>query len=236
MSSHLTGSHRRSGADNGSRERHHSRTKDTNPSAAGNNQADYNNTATSGGHGGSRSRGHQSSENQVKEAIIDLYLKVKIRSKDEIDLIEPQELTDERSRLRNLSSLNILGYLKTKFEDLMQIRLEEEKDAPTGRDRHHGPGRFDVNNGAASEFTSTFHSLDLPPEEYETQLQDYEAEVRNHIKVEQQLKLHIEVLQEKIDDLEKEKKEWDAKAEARSLKEKAAVEKKLKHSFQKLME
>jgi len=56
--------------------------------------------------------------------------------------------------------------------------------------------------------------------------------VRNHIKVEQQLKLHIEVLQEKIDDLEKEKKEWEAK----TTKEKAVLEKKLKNSFQKLMD
>lgn len=126
-------------------------------------------------------------------------------------MIEPQELTDERSRLRNLSSLTILAYIKTKFEDLMQLRLEEEKDAGSGKNKH-GPGRFDVNNGATSEFTSTFHSLDLPPEEYEQQLQDYEAEVRNHIKVEQQLKLHIEVLQEKIDDLEKEKKEWETRS------------------------
>ena len=81
-------------------------------------------------------------------------------------MIEPQELTDERSRLRNLSSLTILAYIKTKFEDLMQLRLEEEKDAGSGKNKH-GPGRFDVNNGATSEFTSTFHSLDLPPEEYE---------------------------------------------------------------------
>ena len=36
-------------------------------------------------------------------------------------------------------------------------------------------------------------------------MQLYESEVRNHIKCEQQLKLHIEVLQEKIDELEKEK-------------------------------
>lgn len=56
--------------------------------------------------------------------------------------------------------------------------------------------------------------------------------MRNHIKVEQQLKLHIEVLQEKIDDLEKEKKEWEAK----TTKEKAVLEKKLKNSFQKLMD
>ena len=50
--------------------------------------------------------------------------------------------------------------------------------------------------------------------------------------MEQQLKLHIEVLQEKIDDLEKEKKEW----EVRATKEKAQLEKKLKSSFQKSLE
>ena len=49
----------------------------------------------------------------------------------------------------------------------MQLNLEEEKDDPkSGRGRHHGLGRFD-NNGAASELTSTFHSIDLPPVEYE---------------------------------------------------------------------
>ena len=114
----------------------------------------------------------------------------------------------------------------------MQLRLEEDKDAKTSGRNKHAHGRFGQDNGGTSEFTSTFHSIDLPPEEYETQLQDYEAEVRNHIKVEQQLKLHIEVLQEKIDDLEKEKKEWEAK----TTKEKAVLEKKLKNSFQKLMD
>ena len=104
-------------------------------------------------------------------------------------MIEPQERQDERSRLRNLSSLTILAYIKTKFEDLMQLRLEEEKENGSSKNRPGGGGghrnHFDQAVGAASEFTSTFHSIDLPPEEYETQLQDYEAEVRNHIKVEQ---------------------------------------------------
>ena len=36
-------------------------------------------------------------------------------------------------------------------------------------------------------------------------LQKYEAEVRNHIKIEQQLKLHIECIQDKLDDIEKNK-------------------------------
>ena len=56
-----------------------------------------------------------------------------------------------------------------------------------------------------SSLSSTFKSLDLPPKEYEQQLQQYEFEVRNHIKVEQQLKLHIEVLQDKIEEMEKER-------------------------------
>ena len=40
----------------------------------------------------------------------------------------------------------------------------------------------------------SFVSLDEPPKDYEMILQKYEAEVRNHIKIEQQLKLHIECL------------------------------------------
>jgi len=79
MSSHLTGAHRRSGAENNSRERHNSRTKESSNGGGTNNStaADYN-AATAGGH--SRARGQHSNENQVKEAIIDLYLKVKIRT------------------------------------------------------------------------------------------------------------------------------------------------------------
>ena len=74
--------------------------------------------------------------------------------------------------------------------------------------------------------SSTFKSIDLPPKEYEQQLQQYEAEVRNHIRVEQQLKLHIEVLNEKIEEFEKEKEELrlqitnDYKQNEKKLKEK----------------
>lgn len=56
--------------------------------------------------------------------------------------------------------------------------------------------------------------------------------MRNHIKVEQQLKLHIEVLQEKIEDLEKEKLKFDEKL----AKEKLLVEKKLKTGYQKIVD
>ena len=48
--------------------------------------------------------------------------------------------------------------------------------------------------------------MDDPPKDYEVMLQKYEAEVRNHIKIEQQLKLHIECVQDKLDDIEKQNK------------------------------
>ena len=41
-----------------------------------------------------------------------------------------------------------------------------------------------------------------PPKDYESMLQKLEAEVRNHIRVEQQLKLHIETMQGKMEEYE----------------------------------
>ena len=80
MSSHLTGSHRRS-ADHNSRERH-SRSREVTSSGGGAGAgADINGTG-SAGH--SRPRNGGSEANQVKEAIIDLYLKIKVRQRDEV--------------------------------------------------------------------------------------------------------------------------------------------------------
>ena len=68
----------------------------------------------------------------------------------------------------------------------MQMKLEDEKETLSDNKPTLKRDRFGGNdNGACSEFTSTFQSIDLPPKEYEQQLQQYEAEVRNHIKVEQ---------------------------------------------------
>jgi len=41
-----------------------------------------------------------------------------------------------------------------------------------------------------------------PPKDYEKMVQNLESEVRNHIRVEQQLKLHIETLQFKMEEME----------------------------------
>lgn len=63
-----------------------------------------------------------------------------------------------------------------------------------------------------------------PPADYEQMLQKYEAEVRNHIKIEQQLKLHIECVQDKLEDQEKIVKKLGQQSES----EKDAVELELK--------
>jgi len=100
--------------------------------------------------------------------------------------------------------LTVLDYIRTSIEILMHLKNDDDRDISKEGGRSYRLAR-DADGGAASDFTSTFQSIDFPPKEYEMQLQSSEAEVRNHIKVEQQLKLHIEVLQEKIDDLEKER-------------------------------
>lgn len=107
--------------------------------------------------------------------------------------------------------------MQIKDEGNENNNYKKDKDAISGANRAalRGLGidglpisNMNTNRGGELNDTglsSTFKSIDLPPKEYEQQLQQYEAEVRNHIKVEQQLKLHIEVLNERIEEFEKEK-------------------------------
>jgi hypothetical protein len=54
----------------------------------------------------------------------------------------------------------------------MEMKAENEHDmSKEGGIKSHRFGLRDGENGAASDFTSTFQSLDLPPKEYEQQLQ-----------------------------------------------------------------
>lgn len=46
-----------------------------------------------------------------------------------------------------------------------------------------------------------------PPKEYELMIQKLEGDIRNHIRVEQQLKLHIETVHNKLEEMEKTVKE-----------------------------
>ena len=58
----------------------------------------------------------------LHEAIIDLYLQVKVRSNDEIDRFGQDQFKKERERLLKFDSLTVLDYIKTSIEILMQIK------------------------------------------------------------------------------------------------------------------
>ena len=99
-------------------------------------------------------------------------------------MFESDQLHKERERLVKLDSLTVLEYIRTSIEILMAMRQDDDKDMSKEGGRSYRFPRDGENGGAASEFSSTFQSIDFAPKEYEQQLQVYEAEVRNHIKVE----------------------------------------------------
>lgn len=122
----------------------------------------------------------------LHEAIIDLYLQVKVRSSDEIDRFGQDQFKKERERLLKFDSLTVLDYIKTSIEILMQIKDEgndnngksKDKDANgTNRANLRGLGidnlpisNINTNRGGdlnETGLSSTFKSIDLPPKEYE---------------------------------------------------------------------
>jgi hypothetical protein len=95
----------------------------------------------------------------VHDVIVDLYLQVKIRSNEEIDMFEQDQFKNERERLARLDSITVLKYIRTSIEILMQMKLDEEKEH--GGNRTNAMlGRMAGDGGAApSELTSTFQSI-----------------------------------------------------------------------------
>lgn len=84
----------------------------------------------------------------------------------------------------------------------MEEHESENQNKGNGAKKSKPKKSSDGLNAEISDTEST-RSMQEPPKDYEVMLQKYEAEVRNHIKIEQQLKLHIECVQDKLDDSEK---------------------------------
>ena len=79
-------------------------------------------------------------QESIEDALIDLYLSVKIRSNEEvsqfkllivflqIDAYNEEVLQEERERLKDTNSFTILEYIKTSIEILMNMKMEEHQD------------------------------------------------------------------------------------------------------------
>lgn len=104
----------------------------------------------------------------------------------QIDIYDESMLKQERDKLRDTDPFTILEYIKSSIEILMNMKMEEQKSS-TNVDKG-----FKKDNGSDEDLLSVGSSVQLDSREdskvqtlYESQLQKYEAEVRNHIKIEQ---------------------------------------------------
>ena len=62
---------------------------------------------------------------EVKEKLIELFLNVKVRSKDEISEFNEDKLEEEKEKLSESSILSLVGYIKTSIEILMNLKVED---------------------------------------------------------------------------------------------------------------
>jgi len=62
---------------------------------------------------------------ELREAIIELYLAIKIRSTDELDKITDKVLEEEKQKLEKVSGLQVLEYVRTSIEIIMNLKIED---------------------------------------------------------------------------------------------------------------
>ena len=114
-------------------------------------------------------------------------------------------MEDEKRKLLTVDPLIIIDYIKQSIEILLSLKTEESPSSQiTSPLEHRSPKTFEHKKScsitsAASAKEGTW-SVGGALNEYEAMLQKLEADIRNHIRIEQQLKLHIESLQGKIDE------------------------------------
>lgn len=97
-------------------------------------------------------------------------------------------MSEEKEALRNLDSFTLIKYIKTSIDILVDLRVEE-------RVLHKNNISNDIQNTSIEEEGNIYEPL----------LRKLESDIRAHIKLEHQFKLHTESLVSKIEDLEKEK-------------------------------
>ena len=124
---------------------------------------------------------------EIKEAIIDLYQNVKIRKQSETISIDDSYLNKEKLSLKNVSPLTLISYIKNHIELLIDVKVTE---------------KLSLMNTDPSLLFSEYGS-DITPTNYENLLRRYESDIRNYIKIENMLKIHIDELYYKIEQLEK---------------------------------
>ena len=133
----------------------------------------------------------------IREKLIELYLETKVRKNSEVNYIynliilfidqivniSKETFERDRKNLEKISILDIIQYIKESLFIIIQIKVREEL--------------------AKCKENKIQNILDGNcAEDYETLLRKEEAEIRQHICVQHQFKLHSENLEQKIVELE----------------------------------
>ena len=93
-------------------------------------------------------------------------------------------MKQDKENLKKLPILYIINYIKTSLLIIINIKLKEELEKQK------------------DEKIQKKISEEIAAEDYETLLRKEEAEIRQHISIEHQFKLHSEYLEQRITELE----------------------------------
>ena len=63
----------------------------------------------------------------LKEALLELYLSVKIRSDDEIDNYTEEQFKLEKEQMKEVDGFTLIDYIKSSIEILMNMKIEEKE-------------------------------------------------------------------------------------------------------------
>lgn len=75
----------------------------------------------------------------LKEAILELYLSVKIRSDDEIDAYNKNQFEIEKKALKEVNGYELIDNIKTSIEALMNMKIDDSSCTTGG-----GQNEFDL--------------------------------------------------------------------------------------------
>ena len=102
-------------------------------------------------------------------------------------------------------NIKVDEYLQSeKFKKGKASKRRQIRESGTNQDFWDDPGK---ERGLCRTITTDSLSIQTerePPKDYEEMIQKYEADIWNHIKIEQQMKLHSDSVIDKLEDKEKE--------------------------------
>ena len=137
---------------------------------------------------------HNTTMENLKDALVDLYLKVKVRSSEEIENYNSSQMQVEKRELEDTSGIVLIEYIRQNVEILLNIKSDQDENSVSEHEKSLAYPEF---FSQASSIMS--HHSKLNTEGYEKIIQKLEGDVRNHIRSEQQLKIYAENLLEKVD-------------------------------------